>query len=106
MNRIIEVLKLQDVVSLPLLKEDYGIGGITIVDACGVRVNFENLDPETANLFCDAFNNYDRLTDENAKLKELAMYCSGFLGCEDTRDSMALHSITTMAKEILNKDTK
>ena len=61
----------------------------------------------------DRWNSHDQLTnenarlrEENAKLKELAIYCSGFLGCEDTRDSMALHSITIMAKELLNKDTK
>ena len=52
---------------------------------------------------CDAVNNYDRLQQENAELREFAKYCQGFLGCEETRDPMALHGITIKAKELLNK---
>ena len=45
----------------------------------------------------------DRLVEENKELREFAMYCQGFLGCEETRGSMALHGITIRAKELLNK---
>ena len=48
----------------------------------------------------------DRLQQENAELKELAMYCQGFLGCEEARDSMALHGITIKAKELIAKLNK
>ena len=54
----------------------------------------ENLDKSKDN---------DRLVEENAELREFAKYCQGFLGCEETRDSMALHGITIKAKELLNK---
>lgn len=51
----------------------------------------------------DSENTIDRLVEENAELREFAKYCQGFLGCEETRDSMALHGITIKAKELLNK---
>ena len=46
----------------------------------------------------------DELQQENAELREFAAYCQGFLGCEESIDSMALHSITLRAKELLNKN--
>ncbi len=46
----------------------------------------------------------ERLQQENAELREFAEYCQGFLGCEETRDSMALHGITIKAKQLLNKN--
>lgn len=51
----------------------------------------------------ECVKNHDRLEQENAELREFAAYCQGFLGCEETRDLMALHSITLRAKELLNK---
>ena len=51
----------------------------------------------------DLLTHIDRLEQENAELREFVIYCQGFLGCEEARDSMALHSITLSAKELLNK---
>ncbi len=50
-----------------------------------------------------AINNHDRMVEENKKLREFVMYCQGFLGCEESRDSIALHGITINAKDLLAK---
>ena len=47
--------------------------------------------------------NHDRLEKESAELREFAMYCQGFLGCEESKDSIALYGITIKAKELLNQ---
>jgi hypothetical protein len=43
------------------------------------------------------------LHQQNAELVELAKYCAGFLGSSDALDSMALHSITHRAHELISK---
>ena len=54
-------------------------------------------------LIVESVNNHDRMVEENKKLREFAMYCQGFLGCEESRDSIALHGITINAKDLLAK---
>ncbi len=78
-----------------------GVGGMTIANFDYEFVS--TLSASMAEHSAHAINNHDRMVEENKKLRDFAMYCQGFLGCEESRDSIALHGITINAKDLLAK---
>ncbi len=77
-------------------------GDTLLAKGYGELADFSGYKKE-ARYVAHAVNNHDRMVEENKKLRDFAMYCQGFLGCEESRDSIALHGITINAKDLLAK---